>query len=55
MHPAIYVIGFIVFALLIVWLARGARGEIQDEGKDNPSKVTWFPDGGGGGPTPGPS
>jgi hypothetical protein len=51
MHPAIYVIGFIVFAVLIVWLVRGARDE--PEGGDDPTTRRWFHDGGDLGPGPG--
>jgi hypothetical protein len=52
MHPAVYIIGFIVFALIFWWIARGARGSFEEGDKDA-SEVRWFPDGGGG-PTPGP-
>jgi hypothetical protein len=52
LHPAIYVIGFVIFAVLIVWLARGSREDPPD-GSDERTKVRWFHDGGGVGPGPG--
>jgi hypothetical protein len=47
MPTFVYVIGFVLFALAIWWLARGSRDRIEPEEKPS-DDVHWFPDGGTG-------